>query len=172
MAIPNDPVIEETISPVMTNENVIPEEQVIAKDSDIDGNEILNSEQQYEQYASLRTGISKVAKNVTDGVSDFFDSGADTLVAPAVKKQKIKDAKNNQNIIDQSVDENPLVVSSNGELRIRRANPDEMELLSGYAEGSQPIKVSEQGGKQKKWKQDGKIILPNLDNIKMEMMLV
>tara|TARA_R110002126_G_scaffold177667_1_gene326604 strand:- start:756 stop:4013 length:3258 start_codon:yes stop_codon:yes gene_type:complete len=166
MAIPNDPVIEETISPVMTNENVIPEEQVIAKDSDIDGNEILNSEQQYEQYASLRTGISKVAKNVTDGVSDFFDSGADTLVAPAVKKQKIKDAKNNQNIIDQSVDENPLVVSSNGELRIRRANPDEMELLSGYAEGSQPIKVSEQGGKQKKWKQDGKIILPNLDNIK------
>ncbi len=90
MAIPNDPVIEETISPVITNENVIPEEQVIAKDSDIDGNEILNSEQQYEKHASLSKGISKVTRTVTDGVSNFFESGADTLVSPAVKKQKIK----------------------------------------------------------------------------------
>tara|TARA_B110000483_G_scaffold180440_1_gene213389 strand:+ start:19259 stop:22525 length:3267 start_codon:yes stop_codon:yes gene_type:complete len=169
MAIPNDPVIEETISPVMTNENVIPEEQVISenntnvKDSDINGNEILNSEPSYEQHASLRTGISKVAKTVTDGVSDFFDSGADSLIAPAVKKQRLKDAKNKKNIEDQSIDENPLVFSADGELRIRNANPDEMAILNNYADGSQPIQTGKKGNK--KWKQDEKIILPNLEKI-------
>ena len=160
MAIPNDPILEEeTISPVL------PSDAVVAKDQDINGNEILNDEDDYVQVAGLGKGISKIVKPV----SDFFDSGADVIVAPAVKKAKEKANLEEQNIIDQSIDENPLVVTANGELRIRSANPDEMEMLSGYANTPQPMKSSEQGGKKKKWKVEDakgeKIIIPNLDNV-------
>ena len=152
MAIPNDPIIEEeTISPVLSSD------AIVAKDQDINGNEILNDEDDYVQVAMAKP-ISKVASKVASDV-------ADVLVAPAVKKAKEKAKLENQNIVEQSVDDNPLVVSANGELRIRNANADEMELLSGYADSPQPIKVSEQGGKQKKFKVNGQVILPNLDNI-------
>ena len=160
MAIPNDPILEEeTISPVL------PSDAVVAKDQDIMGNEILNEEEDFVQVAGLAKGISKVIKPVTD----FFDSGADVIVSPAVKKAKEKANLEEQNIIEQSIDENPLVVTANGELRIRSANPDEMEMLSGYANTPQPLKSSEQGGKKKKWKVEDakgeKIIIPNLDNV-------
>ena len=152
MAIPNDPIIEEeTISPVLSSD------AIVANDQDINGNEILNDEDDYVQVAMAKP-ISKVASKVASDV-------ADVLVAPAVKKAKEKAKLENQNIVEQSVDDNPLVVSANGELRIRNANADEMELLSGYADSPQPIKVSEQGGKQKKFKVNGQVILPNLDNI-------
>ena len=111
MAIPNEPILEETISPVL------PSDAKVVVDQDINGNEILNDGDDVVQVAGLGKGISKVVKPITD----FFDSSTDVLVAPAVKKAKEKAKLDNQNIIEQSVDDNPLVVSSDGELRIRNA---------------------------------------------------
>ena len=147
MAIPYDPTIEEeTISPVLAKDvktNIV--------DEDINNNEIIDEGNNEIQIAMAKP-VSKVASDV-----------ADVLVAPAVKKAKEKAKIENEAIADQAVDENPLVVSSNGELRIRNANPDEMELLSGYKDIAQPLRTNEKG--TAKIKSGDKIILPNLEKI-------
>ena len=154
MAIPNDPILEEeTISPVLA------EDAIIAKDQDINGNEILNDGDDVVKVAGLGKGISKVVKPVTD----FFNDSADVLVAPAVKKAKEKAKLENKKIVEQSVDENPLVVSANGELRIRNATPEETTLLSGYKDIDQPLRTNEKG--TAKIKSGDKVILPNLEKI-------
>ena len=147
MAIPYDPTIEEeVISPVLAKDaktNIV--------DEDINNNEIIDEGNNTIEIAMAKP-ISKVASDV-----------ADVLVAPAVKKAKEQAKIENQAIVDQAVDENPLVVSSNGELRIRNANPDEMELLSGYKDIAQPLRTNEKG--TAKIKSGDKIILPNLEKI-------
>lgn len=151
MAIPYDPTIEEeVISPVLAKDakaNIV--------DQDINNEEIIDEGNNEIQIAMAKP-ISKVASDVSSEI-------ADVLVAPAVKKAKEKAKIENEAIADQAVDENPLVVSSNGELRIRNANPDEMELLSGYKDIEQPLRTNQKG--TAKIKSGDKIILPNLEKI-------
>ena len=151
MAIPYDPTIEEeVISPVLAKDakaNIV--------DQDINNEEIIDEGNNEIQIAMAKP-ISKVASDVSSEI-------ADVLVAPAVKKAKEKAKIENEAMADQAVDENPLVVTSNGELRIRNANPDEMELLSGYKDIEQPLRTNEKG--TAKIKSGDKIILPNLEKI-------
>lgn len=154
MAIEYNPEIEQEL-PLVAND------PLKENDQDIKGEEILHDADEVVKVAGLGKGISKVVKPVTD----FFDSSADVLVAPKVKKAKEKASKEEQDLIDQAVDENPLAVVNKGRLLIRNANPDEMQLLNEYANTPVPIKSSKEGGKKEKYRVND-VILPNLDNVK------
>ena len=154
MAIEYNPEIEQEL-PLVAND------PIKENDQDIKGKEILHDADEVVKVAGLGKGISKVVKPVTD----FFDSSADVLVSPKVKKAKEKASEEDQVIIDQAVDENPLAVVNKGRLLIRNANPDEMQLLNEYANTPVPIKSSKEGGKKEKYRVND-VILPNLDNVK------